>query len=212
MTNLTKPDEIQFRVRYGETDQMGVVYHGNYAQYFEMGRTEWLRKMGFSYKQMEKEGIMLPVINLSINYKKSAFYDDLIKVKTKLVKGLKPNGKTTSNWDFDVLAGGGAIFSTVEDLSKFALAQFDNSNNELALTQKPTFKVNDNMSIGLGWHILKRKNGGELIWHSGGTGGYTSSMALDLENKNGIMILSNVSAFNKNMGNIDQLCLSLIHI
>ena len=85
-------------------------------------------------------------------------------VKTKLVKGLKPNGKTTSNWDFDVLAGGGAIFSTVEDLSKFALAQFDNSNNELALNpRKPTFKVNDNMSIGLGWHILKRKNGGELI-------------------------------------------------
>lgn len=131
-------------------------------------------------------------------------------VKTKLVKGLKPNGKTTSNWDFDILAGCGAIFSTVEDLSKFALAQFDNSNNELALTQKPTFKVNDNMSIGLGWHILKRKNGGELIWHSGGTGGYTSSIALDLENKNGIMILSNVSAFNKNMGNIDQLCFGLI--
>jgi CubicO group peptidase (beta-lactamase class C family) len=131
-------------------------------------------------------------------------------VKTELVKGLKPNGKPTSNWDFDALAGGGAIFSTVEDLSKFALAQFDNTNNELSLTQKPTFKVNDNMSIGLGWHILKRKNGGELIWHNGGTGGYTSSMALDLENKNGIIILSNVSAFNKKMGNIDQLCFGLI--
>tara|TARA_R110002033_G_scaffold95327_2_gene144425 strand:+ start:1951 stop:3072 length:1122 start_codon:yes stop_codon:yes gene_type:complete len=131
-------------------------------------------------------------------------------IKTKLVKGLKPNGKTTSNWDFDVLAGGGAIFSTVEDLSKFALAQFDNTNKELALTHKTTFKVNDNMSIGLGWHILKRKNGGELIWHNGGTGGYTSSMALDLKNKNGIIILSNVSAFNKKMGNIDQLCFGLI--
>lgn len=131
-------------------------------------------------------------------------------VKTELVKGLKPNGKPTSNWDFDVLAGGGAIFSTVEDLSKFALAQFDIANKELALTQKPTFKVNDNMSIGLGWHILKRKNGGELIWHNGGTGGYTSSMALDLENKNGIVILSNVSAFNEKMGNIDQLCFGLI--
>ncbi|WP_405381960.1 serine hydrolase domain-containing protein [Maribacter sp. LLG6340-A2] len=131
-------------------------------------------------------------------------------VETKLTKGLKPNGKTTSNWDFDALAGGGAIFSTVEDLSKFGLAQFDNTNNELTLTRKPTFKVNDNMSIGLGWHILKRKNGGELIWHNGGTGGYTSSMALDLENKNGIIILSNVSAFNKSMGNIDQLCFGLI--
>jgi CubicO group peptidase (beta-lactamase class C family) len=132
-------------------------------------------------------------------------------IQSELVKGLNPNGKTTPNWDFDVLAGGGAIFSTVEDLSKFALAQFDKENNELTLTQKPTFKVNDNMQIGLGWHILKRKNGGELIWHNGGTGGYTSSMALELENKNGIIILSNVSAFHKKTGNIDQLCFALIN-
>ncbi|OUS00687.1 thioesterase [Flavobacteriales bacterium 33_180_T64] len=86
MNNLSKYDEIQFRVRYGETDQMGVVYHGNYAQYFEMGRTEWFRKKGFSYKKLEEDGIMLPVVSLAINYKKSAYYDDFIKVKTKLVK------------------------------------------------------------------------------------------------------------------------------
>ncbi|MFD2918034.1 acyl-CoA thioesterase [Psychroserpens luteus] len=86
MSNLTKTIEIEFRVRYGETDQMGVVYHGNYAQYFEMGRTGWLREMGFSYKAMEESGIMLPVVSLCINYKKPARYDDLIKVKTTLVK------------------------------------------------------------------------------------------------------------------------------
>ncbi len=131
-------------------------------------------------------------------------------IKNKLIKGLKPDGEIASNWDFDVLAGGGAIFSTIEDLSKFALAQFDNKNTELTLTQKPTFKINDYMSIGLGWHILKRKNGGELIWHNGGTGGYTSSMTLDLKNNNGIIILSNVSAFNNNMRNIDQLCFGLL--
>ena len=62
-----------------------------------------------------------------------------------------------------VLAGAGAILSTVEDLSKFALAQFDKENNELTLTQEPTFKVNDNMQIGLGWHILKGETGRELI-------------------------------------------------
>jgi CubicO group peptidase (beta-lactamase class C family) len=132
------------------------------------------------------------------------------QIQTELVKGLNSSGAFTSNWDFDVLAGGGAIFSTVEDLSKFALAQFDPENNELRLTQKPTFKVNDQMSIGLGWHIIKRKNGGELIWHNGGTGGYTSSMALDLERKNGVIILSNVSAFNDKSGQIDQLCFGLI--
>lgn len=79
-------DEIQIRVRYGETDQMGYVYHGNYAQYLEMGRIEWLRKLGISYKKMEEDGIMLPVLSLNINFKKSAYYDDVINVKTQLLK------------------------------------------------------------------------------------------------------------------------------
>ncbi len=74
------------RVRYGETDQMGVVYYGNYAQYFEVGRVEWLRKLGFSYKNMEQTGVMLPVVSLNANYKKSAFYDDVITIKTTLSK------------------------------------------------------------------------------------------------------------------------------
>jgi acyl-CoA thioester hydrolase len=79
-------NETQLRVRYGETDQMGVVYHGNYAQYLEVGRLEWLRAFGISYKKMEEDGVMLPVVSLSIKYKKSACYDDVIKVKTQLVK------------------------------------------------------------------------------------------------------------------------------
>lgn len=77
-----KEYEIIVRVRYSETDQMGVVYHGNYAQYFEMGRVEWLRNIGVSYKSMEEEGVMLPVVSLNMRYKKSAFYDDLLTVKT----------------------------------------------------------------------------------------------------------------------------------
>ena len=75
-----------FRVRYGETDQMGVVYHGNYAQYFELGRTEWLRSLGITYKDMEISGIMLPVISLKSNFIKSALYDDVLTVETKLKK------------------------------------------------------------------------------------------------------------------------------
>lgn len=81
-----KIDEIQIRVRYGETDQMGIVYHGNYALYLEMGRIEWLRKLGISYKKMEEDGVMLPVISMSLNYKKSATYDEVINVKTQLKK------------------------------------------------------------------------------------------------------------------------------
>ena len=79
-------NETEIRVRYGETDQMGVVYHANYAVYFEVGRTEWLREFGLSYSAMEAEGIMLPVISLHINYKNSARYDDGLKVKTRLKK------------------------------------------------------------------------------------------------------------------------------
>jgi len=81
-----KEHEIKIRVRYSETDQMGVVYHGNYAQYFEMGRVEWLRNMGISYRWMEDNGIMLPVVSLTMNYKKPARYDDLLTIKTKMLK------------------------------------------------------------------------------------------------------------------------------
>jgi len=81
-----KEHEIKIRVRYSETDQMGVVYHGNYAQYFEMGRVEWLRNMGISYKWMEDNGIMLPVVSLTMNYKKPARYDDLLTIKTTMLK------------------------------------------------------------------------------------------------------------------------------
>ncbi len=79
-------NKFSFRVRYGETDQMGVVYHGNYAQYLEIGRVEWLRDKGISYKKLEESGVILPVISLQINFKKSAVYDDLITVETILKK------------------------------------------------------------------------------------------------------------------------------
>ncbi len=79
-------NSFSFRVRYGETDQMGVVYHGNYAQYLEMGRVEWLRALGITYRSMEENGIMLPVISLQMNFKQSALYDDLLTVETRLVK------------------------------------------------------------------------------------------------------------------------------
>ncbi len=79
-------NEISFRIRYAETDQMGVVYHGNYAQYLEMARVEWLRDLGISYRDMEENGIMLPVVSLSISYIKPALYDDLVTVKVILKK------------------------------------------------------------------------------------------------------------------------------
>ena len=88
---------IKIRVRYSETDQMSFVYHGNYAQYFEMGRTEWLRELGITYKNMEESGIMLPVISLNINFIKPAKYDDLLSLKTNLIK--KPTAKIDFNYE-----------------------------------------------------------------------------------------------------------------
>ena len=81
-----KSNYTSFRIRYGETDQMGVVYHGNYAQFLEMGRIDWLRSIDISYKKMEENNIILPVISLQCSFKKSAEFDDEITVKTTLKK------------------------------------------------------------------------------------------------------------------------------
>ena len=81
-----KKSATKTRVRYSETDQMGVVYHGNYAQFFELGRTEWLRSLGVTYKEMEVSGIMLTVISLQCNFIKPALYDDVLTIHTFLKK------------------------------------------------------------------------------------------------------------------------------
>ena len=81
-----KKHTTKIRVRYSETDQMGVVYHGNYAQFFEIGRTEWLRSLGVTYKNMETNGTMLPVVSLQCNFIKSALYDDVLTIHTFIKK------------------------------------------------------------------------------------------------------------------------------
>jgi acyl-CoA thioester hydrolase len=74
----------KIRIRYAETDQMGYVYYGNYATFFEVARVEALRSLNFSYNELEKSGIMLPVLELQIKYVKPAFYDDEIVIETTI--------------------------------------------------------------------------------------------------------------------------------
>ena len=74
----------QVRVRYAETDQMNIVYYGNYAQYFEVGRVESIRQLGSTYKDMEEQGVIMPVVELHIKYLRPATYDDLLTVKTQI--------------------------------------------------------------------------------------------------------------------------------
>jgi acyl-CoA thioester hydrolase len=72
------------RVRYGETDQMGYLYYGNYGLYYEVGRAEAIRELGFTYRELEEQGVIMPVAELNVKYLRPAFYDDLITVKTIL--------------------------------------------------------------------------------------------------------------------------------
>lgn len=75
---------ISIRVRYGETDQMGVVYHGNYATYCEIARVEFFRELGIPYKKMEEQGIILPVTELNLKFHQPAYYDELLTIRTTL--------------------------------------------------------------------------------------------------------------------------------
>jgi acyl-CoA thioester hydrolase len=77
--------EVKIRVRYGETDQMGYCYYGNYAQYFEVGRVETMRKIGLTYKALEASGKMLPVYHFSIDYYLPAHYDDELTILTEII-------------------------------------------------------------------------------------------------------------------------------
>ncbi len=72
------------RVRYAETDQMDIVYYGNYAQYFEVGRAECIRELGYTYKLMEELGVRMPVVHMEAQFLRPAHYDDLITIKTML--------------------------------------------------------------------------------------------------------------------------------
>lgn len=76
----------EIRVRYAETDQMGYVYYGNYATYFEVARVEAIKALGFSYRSLEQSGIMLPVLSYSTKFYKPAFYDDLLCIHTKITE------------------------------------------------------------------------------------------------------------------------------
>lgn len=74
--------ETQLHVRYAETDQMGYVYYGNYAQYFEIGRVEAMRELNTSYREMEESGVIMPVLSMNVKYIRPAIYDDLLTVRT----------------------------------------------------------------------------------------------------------------------------------
>ena len=75
-----KSFETKIRVEYHHTDQMGIVHHSNYVKFFEVARTEWLRAMGLTYAEMERRGVMMPIVEVNVKYRQPAYYDELISV------------------------------------------------------------------------------------------------------------------------------------
>ncbi|WP_166383176.1 MULTISPECIES: acyl-CoA thioesterase [unclassified Polaribacter] len=124
------------RIRYSETDQMGVVYHGNYAQFFELGRTEWMRSLGVTYKDMELSGIMLPVISINFKFIKSALYDDVLTIKTILKK--KPMVKI--EFEYEIVNQNDELICTGSSVLAFMNSK----------TMKPT-RCPDHLLKGLGY-------------------------------------------------------------
>lgn len=107
--------ETQIRIRYSETDKMGYSYYGNYPTFFEVGRTEFLRELGITYKELEDMGYMLPISSLSIKYLKPAVYDDLITIRTYL-KYLHP---IKVEFDYEILNEKGELLTTGNTLLVF---------------------------------------------------------------------------------------------
>ncbi|MFN4084543.1 MAG: serine hydrolase domain-containing protein [Spirosomataceae bacterium] len=128
-----------------------------------------------------------------------------------LVLGLNEKGEIFPNWDFDVLLGAGGILSSVEDIARFAQAQWSNQHPFLLRTHLPTHRMNEKQAIGLGWFINYHPKGEALLWHNGGTGGYGSFMVVNLEKKKAVVILSNVSGLSSKRDLVDQLGLTLLN-
>lgn len=126
------------------------------------------------------------------------------------IKGLDKNSTPTSNWDMNALKAAGGIISNTHDLSKYIHAHFKSENKALSLTRKPTYYINKDLAIGLGWFINNPSTEKEICWHNGGTGGFTSCLAFSTTNKTGVIVLSNINMEHKQAVLIDQMCFKLM--
>lgn len=200
-------------------------YSEDKLQKYLTGKIKITQKPG---KEFKYSNIGFGILGYTLSKSESKSYNDLLTeqifakygmmnssanrkdLESKLVFAFNKNGSKKPNWDFASLESAGAVLSTTEDLSKFIIAQFDQLNRELALTREITFNIDENRAMGLGWFTGKTESGDFLYRHKGITGGYKSAMAFNINKKTGIVILSNVSGYSKETGNIETLCLDLL--
>jgi CubicO group peptidase (beta-lactamase class C family) len=160
-------------------------------------------KTGKTYESLLQDRIFL-------KYKMLSSSTDRTKIKNKIIKGQDSIGKIIPYWDFGSMAAAGGILSNAADLSKFVSANFSN-DSVFSFQRKQTFS-SKNASIALGWHIIRFGEAPFPHWHihGGGTGGYRSEIFMDANNKIAVIILSNVSAFNRNTSNLAKLGFELL--
>ena len=133
---------------------------------------------------------------------------DRNKIKNNLVEGLNANADTAKLWDFsEIYKGCGSVYSSVNDLSKFVISNF-NQNKINSLLHQSTFQINNVNSIALGWNKNVIPNY-TYYWRTGGVEGYRSCLIMDVEKKNAVIVLSNVSVFHPKNNMIDDLCFEL---
>jgi acyl-CoA thioester hydrolase len=133
--------ETKIRVRYAETDQMNIVYHGNYAQYFEVGRVESIRQLGLTYKDVEASGVIMPVIEWTAKFIRPAHYDDLLTVRTTIKKW---PADYRIEFHQEVLDEGGKLLTTGKVLLYFLTADTRETTampEQMARTLRPFFDV-----------------------------------------------------------------------
>jgi CubicO group peptidase (beta-lactamase class C family) len=132
------------------------------------------------------------------------------KIKSRVVIPYDGEDEATI-WNLQSMIYAGSVFSSVEDMGKFALANMDSTNKEFQLMQLPSVKVDDVMSLGIGWHIIKSKINHKVLFHNGAIGidgGYTASMSIDMDTRKSVIILSSMSMTNPSV--LDQFNFSIL--
>ena len=154
-------------------------------------------RTGKNYEALLQESIFGP-----LDMRSSA--TEHSQVRDRVVVGLKNARVSAPNWDMNALAPAGGIKTSAEDFAKFAQSQFA-PDPAIAMTQQPHFSIEGNYSVGLGWHIIGRKNGEPWLIHGGGMAGYTATVNVNVQKKCAVIVLSNLGNAHKMAKNVSQL-------